>query len=84
MPDKDEMFNPRASYRGAPSLPNIIFNANLQEFANRVALICALETGGNISPKQAYDEIRDLWKKLKASKHNLLDNPPLPPASPEV
>ncbi|MBC8120988.1 MAG: hypothetical protein H7Y22_04010, partial [Gemmatimonadaceae bacterium] len=45
-------------------------------------LICALETGGNISPKQAYDEIRDLWKKLKASKHNLLDNP-LPPASPE-
>ncbi|AGY56887.1 DUF7219 family protein [Gloeobacter kilaueensis] len=78
MTSKDEFFNPRASYHGEPTLGNIIFNANLQEFANRVSLICALETGGQLSAQEAYREIRGLWKKLKESKENLLDSPPTP------
>ncbi|BAC90464.1 MULTISPECIES: DUF7219 family protein [Gloeobacter] len=78
MPSKDEFLDPHASFRGEATLGNIIFNSNLQEFANRVSLICALETGGKISADEAYDEIRSLWKKLKSSKESLLDNPPLP------
>ncbi|MBC7883427.1 MAG: hypothetical protein H7Y37_19235 [Anaerolineae bacterium] len=78
MPSKDEFFNPMASYQGQPTLGNLVFNANLQEFANRVAIICALETGGKIHAEEAYQEIRSIWKKLKESKNNLLDHPPVP------
>jgi len=78
MTSKDDFLNPRTSYQGKPTLGNLLFNANLQEFANRVSLICALETGGKISPDDAYAEIRNLWKQLKASKQSLIDNPPEP------
>ncbi len=72
--DKDRFFNPRASYRGEFTPENLAFNANLQEFANRVTVICALETNGKISPTDAYKQIKDLWKKLQESKRNLLDH----------
>ncbi len=49
----------------------ILFEANLQEFANSVGLICGLEAGGRISLADAYQRIRDLWKQLKKSKKNL-------------
>ncbi|MEM9151661.1 MAG: hypothetical protein AAGB19_14565, partial [Cyanobacteria bacterium P01_F01_bin.3] len=51
---------------------NLAFNANLQEFAQRVSLICGLETGGKVSSTDAYNDIKKLWKELKASKKNLL------------
>ncbi|MEM0979349.1 MAG: hypothetical protein AAGH78_03650 [Cyanobacteria bacterium P01_H01_bin.58] len=79
---KDDFLNPRSSYWGKMTLPNVTFNANLQEFANRVAVICNLETGGKIAPEDAYSEIKSLWKQLKASKKALLDTPP-PDLSPE-
>ncbi|MEO1399958.1 MAG: hypothetical protein AAFV72_01740 [Cyanobacteria bacterium J06635_1] len=63
---------PRASYRGEFTPENFVFNANLQEFANRISLICGLETGGKISANDAYEQIKALWKELKASKKNLL------------
>ncbi len=73
---KDQFLNPLASYRGEPTLTEYMFNANLQEFANKVDLLCALQTGGKISADDAYDEIRKLWKELKLSKQNLLEEPP--------
>ena len=79
---KDNFLTPISSYWGEVTLPNITFNANLQEFANRVSLICNLETGGKITPDEAYDQIKGLWKQLKASKKSLLDAP-LPDISPE-
>jgi cephalosporin-C deacetylase-like acetyl esterase len=59
----------------------LAFNANLQEFAQRVSFVCNLETGGKMSAHDAYDEIKRLWKDLKRSKANLLDTEPpkLPP-----
>lgn len=74
--DKERFLNPRAPYRGEFSPQRLAFNANLQEFANRVNIICALETSGKISALDAYQEIKSLWKKLKESKENLLDQPP--------
>lgn len=49
----------------------MIFQANLKEFANRVGIICGLESGGKISQAEAYGRIRDLWKQLKTSRKNL-------------
>lgn len=74
-PSKDDFIAPRSRYWGEATLPNLTFNANLQEFAQRVSLVCNLETGGKITPEEAYDQIKSLWKLLKASKKNLLDTP---------
>jgi len=55
-----------------PTFPEeMIFDANLQEFANRVGIICGLESGGKISQQEAYERIRSLWKQLKKSRRNL-------------
>ncbi len=79
---KDNFLTPRSAYWGKPTLPNLTFNANLQEFAQRVSYICNLETGGKMDPEAAYQEIKQLWKQLKSSKKNLLDKPP-PEIGPE-
>lgn len=76
MTTKDQFLNPLASYQGEPTLAQYMFNANLQEFANKVDLLCALQTGGKISPEDAYAEIRKLWKELKHSKQNLIKESP--------
>ena len=69
----DEFLTPRSQYQGEFSPQSLAFNANLQEFAQRVSLICGLETGGKISSAQAYDDIKKLWKEVKTSKKNLLN-----------
>jgi len=50
---------------------NLVFNANLQEFAQRVSYICNLETAGKLSPEESYQQIRDLWEQLKRSEKQL-------------
>ncbi|NEP15491.1 MAG: hypothetical protein F6J97_01165 [Leptolyngbya sp. SIO4C1] len=80
---RDNFIMPRASYRGKFTPENLVFNSNLQEFASRVSLICSLETGGKISSADAYEQIRALWKELKASKKNLvIDEDSEPPTDP--
>ncbi|MDV3350354.1 hypothetical protein D0962_28090 [Leptolyngbyaceae cyanobacterium CCMR0082] len=70
---KQDFIMPRASYHGEFSPERMVFNANLQEFATRISLICNLETGGKISSEEAYQQIKRLWKELKSSKKSLLD-----------
>ena len=70
---KDQFLHPIGPYRGDFSPAHLAFNANLQEFASRVSLLCGLETGGKISTDQAYQQIKDLWTQLKESKKALLD-----------
>ena len=72
--EKERFMNPISRYRGEFSPENIAFDANLQEFTNRISIICALETGGKISPIEAYQQIKDLWTELDRSKKNLLSN----------
>ena len=67
----DDFLYPRSPYHGDFTPENLVFNANLQEFAQRVSLICGLETGGKISPEEAYYQVKELWKQLKNSKKNL-------------
>lgn len=73
---KDKFFNARSRYRGDFTPQNLAFNANLQEFAQRVALICGLETGGKISPQEAYQQIKEMWAQVEVSKQNLLNDAP--------
>lgn len=75
-PTKDNFFYPRSKYWGEFSPQNLAFNANLQEFAQRISFVCNLETGGKITAEEAYREIKALWKELKQSKKSLLDVPP--------
>jgi hypothetical protein len=72
--EKERFMNPISRYRGEFSPENIAFDANLQEFTNRISIICALETGGKISPIEPYQQIKDLWTDLEQSKKNLLSN----------
>ena len=72
-PNKDEFLNPIGSYYGEFTPENLAFDANLQEFTNRVSIICALENGGKITSAEAYKQIKKLWGELKSSKRNLLD-----------
>ncbi len=69
--DKKTFFYPSARYRGDVKPENLVFNANLQEFAQRVTFLSCLETSGKISPLDAYEQIDQLWEQLKQSKQNL-------------
>jgi hypothetical protein len=69
--DQDQFFYPRSSYYGEVKPENLVFNANLQEFAQRVSYLCNLETGGKIPPNEAYHQIKALWEELRISKKEL-------------
>jgi hypothetical protein len=77
--DLQNFLYPRRRYDGSFSLENLAFDANLQEFAQRVNYICNLENGGKMSPHEAYEEIKALWKQLKQSKKQLNINSSNPP-----
>lgn len=62
---------PRYPYRGHFTPEQLVFNANLQEFSQRVGYISCLQTSGKISSEEAYDQIRTLWKQLKHTKKEL-------------
>jgi hypothetical protein len=71
MSDKRNFLFPHSQYRGPIKPENLVFNANLQEFAQRVSYITNLESNGKISPEDSYREIKALWKQLKQSKKSL-------------
>ncbi|KOP27140.1 hypothetical protein AMR41_07270 [Hapalosiphon sp. MRB220] len=71
MSNKDDFLYPRGRYYGQVKPENLVFNANLQEFAQRISYICNLETAGKMSPEEAYENIKGLWKSLKQAKKQL-------------
>lgn len=71
MLNRSDFLYPRSRYRGQVKPENLVFNANLQEFSQRVSYICCLETGGKLSPEESYRQIKALWKQLKRSKKQL-------------
>jgi hypothetical protein len=74
---KEQFLYPQHPYHGKFTPEGLVFNANLQEFGQKIVYLCGLETNGKITSREAYTEIRQLWKQLKASKMNLLaDQPP--------
>ncbi|MBW4595077.1 MAG: hypothetical protein KME46_19760 [Brasilonema angustatum HA4187-MV1] len=69
--DKEKLLYPRARYYGQIKPENLVFNANLQEFSQKVGYISSLETSGKLAPQEAYQKIDELWKQLKRSKKEL-------------
>ena len=71
MTNSNDFLNPRSRYYGDVHPENLVFNANLQEFTQRVSVIVNLETAGKLSTEEAYKQIKVLWKQLKSSKKQL-------------
>lgn len=59
---------PRSRYWGRFTPETLAFNANLQEFSQRVSYITGLETAGKLSPAEAYQQVQVLWEQLEQSK----------------
>ncbi|MBD2741205.1 hypothetical protein [Coleofasciculus sp. FACHB-1120] len=58
-------------YNGDVKPENLVFNANLQEFAQRVTYISCLASNGKIPLEKAFQDIEMLWKQLEDSKEQL-------------
>jgi len=71
MDELDNFLYPRSRYYGQVNPENLVFNANLQEFAQKVSYICNLQTSGKLSPEESYQKIKTLWKQLKLSRKQL-------------
>jgi hypothetical protein len=69
--DKNNFLYPRSRYYGQVKPENLVFNANLQEFAQQVNYICNLETNGKLSSEEAFNQIKALWKQLKRTRKEL-------------
>ncbi len=65
---KRNFLYPRNNYHGTFTPEYLVFNANLQEFSQRVSYICALEAGAKLSPQEAFQQINGLWEQLTDSK----------------
>jgi len=50
---------------------DMLFDENLKEFAHKVGILVGLEQGRKLTPDEAYNRIKKLWKSLKASRKNL-------------
>jgi hypothetical protein len=68
---RSEFLYPNVRYRGEVKPENLVFNANLQEFSQRVGIIASLESNGKLTPQESYQQIKSLWKQLKRSKKEL-------------
>ena len=71
--NKEAFLDARSKYYGEFTAENWVFDANLQEFAQRISYLCNLENNGKISPEDAYERIKSLWKQLRQSKQELLN-----------
>ncbi|MDK2407831.1 hypothetical protein QHH11_00205 [Aphanizomenon sp. PH219] len=63
---------PRSPYYGDLKSEHLEFNAQLQDFSQRVSYISGLQTGGKLSSEEAYKQIHILWKNLKMTKKKIL------------
>jgi len=73
---KTAFLYPYARYRGEFTPAAFLFNANLQEFAQRVSIICSLHTNGKLDYTEAFEQIESLWHQLQIAKEQLeMGNP---------
>lgn len=73
---KEQFLNPLAPYRGELRPQTLIFNANLQEFAQKVGFISGLHTAGKITSADAQQRLSQLWSHLEASGVEMLRTKP--------
>lgn len=69
--DKNRFLYPCDRYYGQFKPENLVFNANLQEFTQRVSYIYNLQSSGKLNPEEAYNRIEALWKQLERTTKQL-------------
>jgi hypothetical protein len=62
---------PRSRYHGDLRPQTLLFNANLQEFSQRVSVISGLQTNGKLSAAESFERIQTLWQQLEQSHDDL-------------
>ncbi len=73
---KNTFLYPYARYRGEFTPAAFLFNANLQEFAQRISIICSLHTNGKLSSTETFEQIKSLWHQLQIAREQLeMGNP---------
>ncbi len=50
------------------------FEKELGKFSDKVDILVGLEMGGKISPEEAYQQIKDMYKELKKLRKAEKDN----------
>ncbi|MEA5535233.1 hypothetical protein [Crocosphaera sp. XPORK-15E] len=63
---------PLYPYHGVLNDKTLLFNANLQEFSQKVGFISSLHTGGKLSSEEAYTRIECLWKELESTNRIIM------------
>ena len=63
---KDNFLYPVSSYRGSVTNEAVIFNAKLQEFAQKVGFIANLYAGGKLPLQETYFKVESLWTDLQS------------------
>jgi hypothetical protein len=71
MTSASDFLYPRHRYNGPFTPELLVFDANLQEFAQRIGYIAGLEQSGKLSAQESYEAIESLWQELAASRDNL-------------
>lgn len=71
--NKEDFIYPQRTFRGEFTPENFLLDANLQEFAGKVGIICALENSGKLSALDAYEQIKVLWHQLEMSREHLFE-----------
>lgn len=71
MLNKSNFLYPQNRYYGEVKPENLVFNANLQEFAQKVSFITSLATNGKIPLEKAFIDIETLWQELTNTKKEL-------------
>lgn len=71
MTGKDEFLHPHHRYQGEFTPEYLVFNANLQEFAQKIGYIVNLQTNGKISTEEACHRIKAIWEVLELSREQL-------------
>lgn len=69
---KNRFFYPKSPYRGHFTPQTFIFNANLQEFAQKVEYIAGLHSNGKMTTEDACQKLQLIWQELQKSQ-SLLD-----------
>ncbi|MGF1600750.1 MAG: hypothetical protein ACFCU8_01810 [Thermosynechococcaceae cyanobacterium] len=67
----NEFLYPHRRYQGLAD-PERTFNEKLEDFAQQVSFTCNLETGGKLSPEDAFERLGHLWHDLRVSRDELI------------
>ncbi|MDJ0582099.1 hypothetical protein [Crocosphaera sp.] len=71
---KQDFLYPISPYYGSPTNDTVIFNAKLQEFAQKIGFLANLHSSGKVPSEEAYCQVEYLWRELELTKGNVIND----------